>query len=83
MVMTIFPLQCLLSLSAPAISKTLNLIVKKCFSEGVYPNAWKFANVQPIHKKRVGRLNLIIVINPSFLYAGKFLEKIAFELFHE
>ena len=41
----------MLKLCAPAVSKHLNLIFKKCLSEGVFPKAWKFAKVQPIHKK--------------------------------
>ena len=41
----------MLKLCAPAVSKPLNLIFKKCLNEGVFPKAWKFANVQPIIKK--------------------------------
>ena len=59
----------MLKLCAPAVSKPLNLIFKKCLSERVFLKAWKFANVQPIHKKVVGKLNLIIVLNipPSYM----------------
>ena len=40
----------MLTLCAPAVL-LLNLIFKKCLSEGGFPKAWKFANVQPIHKE--------------------------------
>ena len=41
----------MLKLCVPAVAILLNMIFKKCLSEGVFPNAWKFGNVQPIHKK--------------------------------
>ena len=79
MVLTIFPSQC--KLYAPSVSRPFNVIFNKCFTEGVFPKAWKFVNVQPIHKNKiVDRLNLIIVLYPSFLYAEFFsLKKIAFD----
>ena len=41
----------MLKMCAPLVAKPLNLIFTKCFLEGVFPNIWKLANVQPVHKK--------------------------------
>ena len=34
------------------IALPLSMIFKKCLSTGKFPDAWKLANVQPIHKKK-------------------------------
>ena len=41
----------MLKICAPVVAKPLNLIFKKSLLEGKFPNVWKFANVQPVHKK--------------------------------
>lgn len=33
------------------VARPLYLIFKKCIDSGTFPQAWKFANVQPVHKK--------------------------------
>ena len=40
-----------LKICAPVVAKPLNLIFTKSLLESKFPNAWKFANVQPVHKK--------------------------------
>ena len=69
----------MLKICAHAVSKPLNLIYERCLSEGTFPSVWKFANVQPIHKKdsRQNKTNY----RPISLLSvcGKILEKIIFD----
>ena len=41
----------MLKICCGSISKPLSKIVKKCLSDGYFPQSWKKANVIPIHKK--------------------------------
>ena len=67
-----------LKICAPVVAKPLNLIFTKSLSESKFPNAWKFANVQPVHKKdsRETKSNY----RPISLLpvCGKILEKIVY-----
>ena len=66
----------MLKLYAPSVSRPLNLIFKKCLTDGVYPKAWKFANVRPTHKtnSRQIKSNYRPMSIPSV--CGKISEKI-------
>ena len=69
----------MLKLCAPAVAKPLNLIFRKCLSEGLFPNAWKFANVQPIHKKDSRQIKSNYRPISLLPVCGKILEKIVFD----
>ena len=76
--MTIFPLQCL-SFVRQLFPNILNIILKKCLSEGVFPKAWKFANVQPIYKKNSRQIKSNYRPISLLPVCGKILEKIVFD----
>ena len=57
----------------------LQSIFKKCLSEGVFPKAWKFANVQPIHKKNSREIKSNYCPISLLPVYGKILEKIVFD----
>ena len=63
------------------VSIPLQLIFQKCIFSGVFPDYWKYANVQPIHKK--GDRQLKTNYRPISLLpiCGKILEKITFTHF--
>ena len=42
----------MLKLCDTSICKTLSIIFKSCLTQGIFPSAWKKANVVPFHKKR-------------------------------
>ena len=69
----------MLKLCTPAVAKPLNMIFDKCLSEGVFPNAWKFANVQPIHKKDSRQIKSNYRPISLLPVCGKILEKIVFD----
>ena len=66
----------MLKLCALAVAKPLNLIFEKCLSEGTFPNFWKFANVQPIHKKNSRQIKSNYRPISLLPVCGKRLEKI-------
>ena len=47
----------------------------KCLSEGVFPKAWKFANVQPVHKKESRQIKSNYRPISLLQVCGKILEK--------
>lgn len=61
----------------------LALIYNKSLSEGVFPTAWKIANIVPIHKK--GNLNIASNYRPiSILNCfGKIFERLMYNVFAE
>ena len=69
----------MLQLCASEISIPLQLIFQKCINSGMFPEFWKYANVQPIHKK--GNRQLKTNYRPISLLpiCGKILEKIIFD----
>ena len=69
----------MLKLCAPAVSIPLNLIFKKCLSEGVFPKAWKFANVQPIHYKNSRQIKSNYRPISLLPVCGNLLEKLVFD----
>ena len=69
----------MLKLCAEEISTPLQIIFNDCFKFGMFPDSWKYANVQPIHKK--DNCQLKTNYRPIFLLpiCGKVLEKIVFD----
>ena len=69
----------MLQLCATEVALPLSLIFQKCLSSGTFPDSWKCANVQPVHKKnnRQAKSNY----RPISLLpiCGKILEKIIFD----
>ena len=41
----------MLQICAAEVAILLDIIFRKCVSTGMFPDSWKYANVQPIHKK--------------------------------
>ena len=41
----------MLKLCSMEVAKPLLLIYQKCMQDGKFPSSWKYANVQPVHKK--------------------------------
>ena len=73
----------MLQLCPREIAVPLFLIFQKCLDTGKFPDSWKYANVQPIHKK--GNRQLKSNYRPISLLpiCGKILEKIIFDnLYH-
>ena len=66
----------MLKLCAPAVAKPLNMIFEKCLSEGTFPNFWKFANIQPIHKNDSSQIKSNYRPISLLSVCGKTLEKI-------
>ena len=65
----------MLKLCAVEISTPLLLIFKKCISSGLFPDSWKYANVQPVHKRQISNYRPISLLP----ICGKILEKIVFD----
>jgi hypothetical protein len=69
----------LLKLCSKEIAYPLKLIFSKCLASGVFPDSWKLANVQPVHKKdsrqKVSNYRPISLL-PIF---GKIFEKIMYD----
>ena len=61
------------------IALPLSMIFKKCLSTGKFPDAWKLANVQPIHKKNDRQLKSNYRPISLLPLCGKLLEKIIFD----
>jgi len=73
----------MLQLCPEEISIPLSLIFQKCLNTGLFPDSWKYANVQPIHKKnnRQHKTNY----RPISLLpvCGKIFEKIIFDQMYQ
>ena len=69
----------MLQLCANEVALPLSLIFRKCLTTGTFPDSWKNANVQPVHKKN--NRQLISNYRPISLLpiCGKILEKIVFD----
>ena len=69
----------LVKLCSNEIAVPLKLIFSKCLEVGIFPSKWKYANVQPVHKKDSRQLvsnYRPISLLPIF---GKIFEKIMFD----
>lgn len=69
----------MLKLCPGEIAIPLSLILQQCIETGRFPDSWKLANVQPIHKKN--NRQIISNYRPISLLplCGKILEKIIFD----
>ena len=63
----------MLKLCASEVAIPLQIIFQDCINSGMFPGCWKYANVQPIHKKSNYRPISLLPI------CGKILEKIVFD----
>ena len=41
----------MLQLCPLEVANPLQIIFQKCLDSGIFPDSWKYANVQPVHKK--------------------------------
>ena len=69
----------MLQLCPTEISVPLSLIFQKCVTIGKFPDSWKFANVQPIHKKNNRQIKSNYRPISLLPICGKILEKIIFD----
>ena len=69
----------MLQLCAIEVALPLSLIFQKCLSTGTFPDSWKCANVQPIHKKNNRQLKSNYRPISLLPICGKILEKIIFD----
>ena len=69
----------MLKICDKSITKPLFIILKNCIDQGYFPNAWKMANVIPIHKKK--DKNIVSNYRPVSLLpiCGKIFEKVIFD----
>ena len=69
----------MLQLCSPQVTIPLQIISQSCISSGSFPDIWKYANAQPVHKK--GNRQLKNNYRPTSLLpiCGKMLEKIIFD----
>ena len=69
----------MLKICAEEVATPLQIIFQDCLNSGQFPDSWKFANVQPIHKK--ANRQKINNYRPISLLpvCGKILEKIVFD----
>ena len=69
----------MLQLCPKEVARPLCIIFNQCMANGVYPQSWKQANVQPVHKKN-GRQDKTNYRPISLLpICGKIFEKIVFD----
>ena len=64
---------------ASVVVKPLNLIFSKCLLEGKFPNIWKYANVQPVHKKNNRELKSNYKPISLLPVCGKILDNIVYD----
>ena len=69
----------MLKLCPQAISVPLSLIFQRCVDTGKFPDCWKLANVQPIHKKNDRQIKSNYRPISLLPLCGKILEKIIFD----
>ena len=62
----------MLKLCASEVAIPLRIIFQDCINSGMFPDCWKYANVQPIHKKVTDRLKVIVDPSRCYLFAAKF-----------
>ena len=69
----------MLQLCATEVAHPLRIIFNKCITTGMFPDSWKYANVQPIHKN--DNRQTVNNYRPISLLpiCGKSLEKIVFD----
>ena len=66
-------------LCAPEVAIPLQIIFQDCINSGRFPDCWKYANVQPIHKKDNRQIKSNYRPISLLPICGKMLEKIVFD----
>ena len=69
----------MLKLCPDEIAVPLSIIFQRCVSNGMFPDSWKLANVQPIHKKNDRQIKSNYRPISLLPLCGKILEKIIFD----
>ena len=69
----------MLKLCPKEIAVPLSLIFQRCMNDGKFPDSWKLANVQPIHKKNNRQIKSNYRPISLLPICGKILEKIIFD----
>ena len=69
----------MIKLCPELIAIPLKLIFQKCIQEGSFPNSWKKANVQPVHKKSSRQLKTNYRPISLLPICSKIFEKIIFD----
>ena len=69
----------MLKLCASEVATPLQIIFQDCINCGIFPDCWKYANVQPIHKKNNRQIKSNYRPISVLPICGKILEKIVFD----
>ena len=69
----------MLQLCASEVAIPLQIMFQKCIRTGNFPDSWKYANVQPIHKKDNRQIKSNYRPISLLPICGKILEKIVFD----
>ena len=69
----------MLQLCPTEVAIPLSIIFTKCINTGIFPDSWKYANVQPIHKKSNRQLKSNYRPISLLPICGKILEKVIFD----
>ena len=67
----------MLKLCAVEAAIPLQIIFQDCINSGIFPDSWKYANVQPIHKKTTARLKVTIDPSHCYPFVVTFLRKLS------
>ena len=69
----------MLQLCASEVAIPLQIIFQRCIQTGMFPDSWKYANVQPVHKKANRQIKSNYRPISLLPICGKILEKIVFD----
>ena len=69
----------MLQLCTTEVATPLQIIFQKCIDTGLFPDSWKYANVQPVHKKNNRQTKSNYRPISLLPICGKLLEKIVFD----
>ena len=69
----------MLKMCAAEVATPLHIIFSDCINFGMFPDSWKYANVQPIHKKDNHQMKTNYRPISLLPICGKILEKIVFD----
>ena len=69
----------MLKLCASEVAIPLQIIFQDCINSGMFPDCWKYANVQPIHKKSNRQIKNNYRAISLLPICGKILEKTVFD----
>ena len=73
----------MLKLCAREVAKPLKIIFQNCLRSVIFPNGWKYANVQPVHKKKYRQLKINYTPISLLPICGKSLENIVFDCLYD